>query len=46
MFKRKNRQHKNSEPKANNVITTAVETKESAPADAVLQQLTLLQPTL
>ena len=34
MFKRKNRQHKNSEPKANNVITTAVETKESAPADA------------
>lgn len=33
MFKRKNRQHKNSEPKANNVITTAVETKESAPAD-------------
>ena len=35
MFKRKNRQHKNSEPKANNVITTAVETKESAPADAV-----------
>lgn len=35
MFKRKNRQHKNSEPKANNVITTAVETKESAPDDAV-----------